>query len=212
MRKFFVLLLALGLLLPSVAVPHGGGIDRYGCHHDRTRGGYHCHQGPLAGNTFASRDAMRQAFEARQVRPDPLTRDYIGKVVSIADGDTLTILVDARQIKVRLAEIDTPERGQPYGQRARKTLGNLVFGETVRVEFVDWERYGRMVGRVHLDGLDVNAEMVRQGYAWAYRKYLTDPRILELEHEARMGRRGLWGGDSNVPPWEWRRGRRVGPR
>lgn len=97
-----------------------------------------------------------------------------GKVVHIADGDTLTVLVDHKQVKVRLAEIDAPESHQDYGQRAKQALGNLVFGKVVLVADDGKDRYGRTIGRVRLGSLDVNAEMVRTGYAWVYRKYAKD--------------------------------------
>jgi hypothetical protein len=98
----------------------------------------------------------------------------------------------------------TPERGQPYGQRAKKYLGQLTFGKQARVVEVDQDRYGRLVGRVHVDGLDVNAEMVRQGHAWVYRKYASDPELYRLEQGAKQQRRGLWASDGNIPPWRWR--------
>ena len=84
--------------------------------------------------------------------------EYTGKVVAIADGDTLTLLVDHRQLKIRLAEIDTPERGQPYGSRAKEALSQLAFGKRARVVAVDRDRYGRTVGRVYVGDTDVNAE------------------------------------------------------
>lgn len=131
---------------------------------------------------------------------------YIGKVVGITDGDTLTLLVDRREVKMRLAEIDTPERGQPFGTRAKQALSDLAYGKEARVVVVDVDRYGRTVGRVYVDGRDVNAELVRQGYAWVYRKYAEDPKLYELEEKARKAGRGLWAHPGPVPPWEWRRG------
>lgn len=97
---------------------------------------------------------------------------YTGKVVAIADGDTFTLLTDEKeQKKIRLAEIDTPEKGQPYGQRARQVLSDLVFGKWVKVDQTDMDRYGRIVARVYQGNLDVNAELVREGAAWVYREY-----------------------------------------
>ena len=133
--------------------------------------------------------------------------EIAGRVVGISDGDTLTVL-DAgnRQIRVRLAEIDTPESGQPYGDRARQALSDLAFGKAVRVAVQDTDRYGRAVGRVHEGAVDVNAEMVRRGAAWVFRRYSDDPALLRLEGEARAARRGLWAlpEAERVPPWEWR--------
>lgn len=136
-----------------------------------------------------------------------------GKVVSIADGDTLTVLVEGdRQVKVRLAQIDTPERGAPWSERARQALAERVFGKTVTVQVVEVDRYGRSVGTVYLDGMDVNAEMVRRGHAWVYRRYATDPALLDLERAAREQGLGLWSlpEADRLPPWEWRRNQRHG--
>ena len=81
-----------------------------------------------------------------------------------------------------------------------------MFGKDVRIETRDTDRYGRTVGRVHVDGLDVNAEMVRRGAAWVYRKYSRDQTLLTVETEARTARRGIWAlpEAQRVPPWEWR--------
>lgn len=139
--------------------------------------------------------------------------EVAGRVVGITDGDTLTVLTDARQqVRVRLAEIDTPERGQPYGDRARQALSALAFGKAVRVEAEDCDRYGRLIGRVREGGVDVNAEMVRQGAAWVYRQYSRDPHLLRLEAEARAARRGLWAlpEAERTPPWERRAAGRAG--
>jgi endonuclease YncB( thermonuclease family) len=133
--------------------------------------------------------------------------EITGRVVGIADGDTLTILdADHRQTKVRLAEIDAPESHQPYGTRAKQVLSELVFGRDVRVVVVDIDRYGRTVGRIYANTLDVSAAMVRQGAAWVFVRYNHDPSLSALEQEARQARRGLWAlpEAERVPPWEWR--------
>jgi endonuclease YncB( thermonuclease family) len=130
-----------------------------------------------------------------------------GRVVAISDGDTLTVLDGKRrQTRVRLFGIDTPERRQPYGSRAKQALSRLAFGKEVRVEVVDKDRWGRTVGRVYAGRTDVNAEMVREGAAWVHRRYSDDPELLRLEAEARRARRGLWllPEAACTPPWEWR--------
>ena len=134
-------------------------------------------------------------------------RELHGRVVGIADGDTITLLTERREeVRIRLAEIDTPEGGQPYGSRARQVLSDLAFGKPIRVVVVDTDRYGRAVGRVFAGALDVNAEMVRRGAAWVYRRYSDDPVLLRLERAARAERLGLWGlpEAERTPPWEWR--------
>lgn len=137
-----------------------------------------------------------------------------GTVVGIADGDTVTLLVDEagtkRQQRVRLTDIDTPERAQPWGTRARQALADKVFRRQVQVASGGEDRYGRLLGRIYLDGRDINREMVREGHAWVYRRYSSDHALLQDEDAARVRRAGLWAlPDANrVPPWEWRRGAR----
>ena len=138
--------------------------------------------------------------------------ELTGKVVGVHDGDTLTLLVpdgaSYRQVKVRLGEIDTPESKQPYGERAKQTLSDLAYNKPARVVVQDTDKYGRTVGRVYVGGIDVNAEMIRQGAAWAYRQYLKDQSLLRLEAEAKAAKRGLWAlpEAQRMPPWEWRHG------
>ncbi|EHL99403.1 nuclease-like protein [Acetobacteraceae bacterium AT-5844] len=132
-----------------------------------------------------------------------------GRVVAIADGDTLTLLTaERRQMRIRLHGIDAPERRQPFGTRAREALSELAFRKEVRVVVMDVDRYGRTVGRIYAGSVDVNAEMVRQGMAWVYTRYNRDPELPRLEAEAKAARRGLWRDAKPVPPWEWRRNRR----
>jgi endonuclease YncB( thermonuclease family) len=147
------------------------------------------------------------------IAPTAFAAEYIGRVVSIADGDTLTVLLSGnRQMKVRLAEIDTPEKGQPYGARSKRALSDLVFGEMVTVRSSGTDRYGRTIGRIYLGDLDVNAELVRSGAAWVYRKYARDRSLYAIENEARQNRVGLWAlpEADRVPPWEWRSRARSG--
>lgn len=136
-----------------------------------------------------------------------------GRVVGVTDGDTITVLDDDnQQHTIRLAEIDAPERGQPWGNRSREVLSALVFNKTVSVQQTDTDRYDRIVARVFVDGEDVNRAMVEQGAAWAYRQYLTDETLIEIEAEARRSRVGVWSMNEaqTVAPWLWRRGERVG--
>jgi endonuclease YncB( thermonuclease family) len=134
-----------------------------------------------------------------------------GRVVGITDGDTLTLLVDRRQVRVRLAQIDAPESDQPYGKKAKAALSALAFGRQAHVEVVDIDRYGRTVGEVFVDGIDVNREMVREGHAWAYTKYSHTTEIIELEDGARAAKQGLWALPENQrePPWLWRHALRA---
>jgi len=109
-----------------------------------------------------------------------------GKVVRVADGDTLTVLTtDQRQVTIRLAQIDAPEKAQPFGQRSKQSLPELVFGGDVEIRTEATDRSGRTVGRVSLNGTDINLEQVTRGMAWACRQYLTDGSFLDAEQVAR---------------------------
>jgi endonuclease YncB( thermonuclease family) len=140
--------------------------------------------------------------------PLSVAETVYGHVVGITDGDTLTLLVDRTQIKVRLTEIDTPERGQDWGSRARQALADKVFRKDVRVQSSGYDSYGRLLGRIWLGTRDINREMVSGGHAWAYRRYLTDQSFLDDESAARKQGIGLWSVSEPVPPWNWRRGGR----
>jgi endonuclease YncB( thermonuclease family) len=143
--------------------------------------------------------------------------NFSGKVVEIVDGDTLTVLTSVKeQVRVRLAEIDAPERRQPYGSRSRQTLAELAFQKAVKVVYIDTDNYGRVVGRIYAGDVDISAEMVRRGAAWVYRDYVRDRSLFAVEADARDAKRGLWGlPEAGVPPWEWRhasRTRRIEPQ
>ena len=128
-----------------------------------------------------------------------------GKVVRIADGDTLTVLDAANvQHKVRLAGIDAPERGQPFGSKARELLATLTMGKTVTVRGGRPDKYGRTLARVEVEGQDVNRELVAEGLAWHYTQFDRSDDLAAAERAARAARRGLWADAKPVPPWEWR--------
>ncbi len=138
-----------------------------------------------------------------------------GMVRYVYDGDTLLLVARSQgQLKVRLYGIDAPETaqpdrpGQPYGAVARRVLMYKLLGRVVTVEPQDQDRYGRLVGVVRLDGRDINAEMVAEGLAWAYRQYLQGPYASTysgLEERARHRHLGLWRQGNPLPPWEFRR-------
>jgi len=142
-------------------------------------------------------------------------RTVEGEVTRVIDGDTVTLTTrEGTKLRVRLYGIDAPEvrhgemAGQPYGKEARAALAALALGRSVTVEIVDIDAHKRMVGIVHRSGVDINLEMVRTGYAWAYRRYLSAPyasRYLDAEREARGKRLGLWKDANPDPPWEFKR-------
>ena len=126
-----------------------------------------------------------------------------GKVVSIHDGDTITVLQGKRQIKVRLFGIDAPELKQPYGKKSKQFLVNLVAGQMVEVEESGEDRYKRTIGTIYLNGTDISAQMVENGYAWVYRKF--SKKYTPQESKAKKQGLGLWRDKEPIPPWEWRK-------
>lgn len=132
---------------------------------------------------------------------------FSARVSKVVDGDTIRVQVGRGDpLKVRLIEIDAPEPNQPYGREARQALAGLVGGREVRLETHGTDGYGRLLARVFADEIDVNAELIRRGAAWVYRRYSEDPSLLSLERDAREQRRGLWALPSaeRIPPWQFR--------
>lgn len=135
-----------------------------------------------------------------------------GRVVGVADGDTLTLL-DATntQHKIRLAGIDSPEKSQPFGQACKKSLSDLAYNRAVAVESKKLDKYGRAIGKVLVDGQDANLEQVRRGCGWHYKQYQNEQSLDDrlsynaAEESARTGKVGLWADPSPMPPWEWRK-------
>jgi micrococcal nuclease len=127
-----------------------------------------------------------------------------GKVVKVTDGDTITILVENQQIKIRLSEIDAPERKQAFGQKSKEALADLVFGKEVRVITHGNDRYGRTIGDVFVGQTNVNEKLVEEGWAWNFLKYSKSQRLADLEKEARAAKKGLWAGTTPIAPWDYR--------
>lgn len=134
-----------------------------------------------------------------------------GKVINVADGDTITVLDDAHtQHKIRLAGIDAPEKRQAFGNASKERLAEQVAGQSVAVEWAKVDRYGRKVGKVLLAGLDCNLEQVKRGMAWHYKQYEREQSPADrlsyaaAEIEAREAKLGLWRDADPMPPWEFR--------
>ena len=127
---------------------------------------------------------------------------FSAKVIKISDGDTITVLSGKEQTKIRLYGIDAPEKKQDYGQKSKQFLANLIAGEVVEVDERGKDRYKRTLGIIHYKGQDINAQMVLNGYAWAYEKY--SRMYADQEKLARENKLGLWQSSNPAPPWEWR--------
>jgi endonuclease YncB( thermonuclease family) len=134
-------------------------------------------------------------------------RRFSGRVVGVHDGDTISVLVGRRAVKVRLEGIDCPELAQPYGRVAKTFTSDRVFGKAVEVEQTTVDRYGRSVGRVFVNGEDLSAAILAAGLAWHYTQYSADRNLDAAEQSARVARRGLWSQSNPVPPWVYRRPR-----
>jgi len=131
--------------------------------------------------------------------------NFSATVERVLDGDTIDVLHDGHLERIRLNGIDAPEKGQPYGRRAKQFLSDLVAGKTVTVHSLKIDKHRRTVADVMLpEGSTVNKELVRAGFAWWYRQYSKDTAIEQLEREARNAKRGLWAEPSPVPPWVYR--------
>lgn len=129
---------------------------------------------------------------------------FFGRVVSVTDGDTIAVMNGGKAETVRLEGIDCPERKQPFTTQARQTTSALIFGKDVVVEVTGTDRYGRTLGRISVDGLDVNLELVKRGMAWHFKRYSNERTLADAEVVARSIRVGLWADPKPIPPWEWR--------
>ena len=135
-----------------------------------------------------------------------------GKVVSVADGDTITILDSQKtQHKIRLQGIDAPERAQAFGNKSKQSLHEMVHGKQVTVDYQKKDKYGRVVGKILLNNTDVCLEQLKRGMAWHYKQYANeqpkeDRETYSLaEQQAKTELKGLWKDKQPVPPWEFRK-------
>lgn len=132
-----------------------------------------------------------------------------GQIVSVADGDTVTLLTDQhQQVKIRLNAIDAPEKAQAFGMVSKKSLSDLCFDKSAVVESEGKDRYGRTIGMLTCDGVNANEAQIKAGMAWVYRKYSHDARLIAIESEAKASGIGLWADTSPIPPWEFRHSKR----
>ncbi len=211
---------ALLLAFSGSAWAHGGGLDGYGCHNDRKHGGYHCHRGALAGQSFSSKTEMLQVLQGQQqatpkeepapAQEQPKKSNPITGVASVTDGDT----VEIHGQRIRLQGIDAPESsqlctvdGKDYrcGQQAALALADKIGRQAITCEPETTDKYGRTVAVCSLGGVDLNRWMVQQGHALAYRQY--SARYVTDEEAARAAKLGIWKG-AFEEPWEWRKNRK----
>jgi endonuclease YncB( thermonuclease family) len=134
-----------------------------------------------------------------------------GEVVAVADGDTITVLSEGVQHKIRLLGIDAPEKSQAFGNQSKQSLADMVFRKTVAVEYNKRDKYNRIVGKVLLEDNDLNIEQIKRGLAWHYKKYEKEQELADRsiyaneEYIASQDKRGLWAEPKHIPPWEFRK-------
>ncbi len=164
-------------------------------------------------DTIPEREAPPKPAKAKKPRKEKELRyltTFTGNVTGIKDGDTFEVLYDGQPEKVRLADIDCPEKSQPFGNNAKQYASDLCFGKTVTVTSSGKrDRYGRIVGTiVTKDKINVNEQLVAAGLAWHYKAYSKNDDLDAIEQKARKSKAGLWADKNPVAPWEWRKSRR----
>jgi len=145
--------------------------------------------------------------------PGTAFADFTGRVAKIADGDTLTVRVNKKHVRVRLDGIDAPEHNQAFGKQSRRSLAQLCAAQEARVVARGTDPYGNILGVVTCAGVEANSEQVRRGMAWAYKRYVPmGSALYEVETYARLRRIGLWADPHPVAPWDWREAHPPKPR
>ncbi|MCD0479097.1 thermonuclease family protein [Chryseobacterium sp. LC2016-29] len=132
------------------------------------------------------------------------------KVIGVKDGDTVEILMDGKPQVVRLSHIDCPEKKQPFGNNAKQFASDLCFGKKVKLS-TGWkkDRNKRLLAEIILsNGKNLNKELVKNGFAWHYKKYSKDNSYDDLEKQAKKQKLGLWNDKMPTAPWEWRKSRK----
>jgi endonuclease YncB( thermonuclease family) len=195
-------------LLPLFVHAHPGGLDKNCGHNNRKTGDYHYHP------TWKSCKSNPSNVETGKRPRTPFSVD--GEVIRVKDGDTVVVRPElgGEAFTCRLYGIDTPETskrgkmGQPYGGSATKELKTLILGKLVKAHLTGEQSYKREICIIYDEGVNINLEMVKRGYAWAYRQYLEGPHAseyIDAEREARKQRLGLWKDNNPMPPWEFRK-------
>ena len=138
--------------------------------------------------------------------PITIPDTFTGKVVGVKDGDTIEVLFEGKAQTIRLLDIDCPEKSQAYGMKAKQFTSDMCFGKEVRVESLGKrDKYERILGTVYINSKNLNAELLKAGLAWHYKKYSDKQSYAELENVARVAKIGLWADEHPVAPWDFRR-------
>lgn len=138
-----------------------------------------------------------------------------GRIIVVIDGDTVLFKPDHQSVrsraflKIRLADIDAPEKDQPYGALATLALSELVLKQTVEINTLATDAYGRIIAQLQYGPMQINTELVRLGVAWVQPRYRRNGALLDAQEEARAARRGLWADTAPTSPWVWRRAQKA---
>jgi micrococcal nuclease len=160
--------------------------------------------------TEAPAKKERKAKKPKRAKSTRKLTVFTGRVIGIKDGDTFEVLYDGQPERVRLSDIDCPEKSQPFGNNAKQFSSDLCFNKTVTVTCdAKRDRYGRLIGTVVTSGgINVNEALVKEGFAWHYLQYSDKEELTGYEATARKNRLGLWADVNPTPPWDWRREKR----
>lgn len=197
-----LLIAAISTIAASTALAHSGGTNSAGCHNDHKNGGYHCHT--------SSAPAPATPTGAVIKPPTPEDTCMMATVDRVIDGDTVSLRTEQGLERVRINQIDAPERSQPFGVQATTCLTQILGTGFVRMCSDGQDKYGRTVASISAQGQNVSTAMVLEGCAWAYTKYLElDSSLPSLEAAAQAAGRGVWASENAQAPWQYRAG--VGP-
>jgi len=135
------------------------------------------------------------------------SQTYEGKVIKVLDGDSINIIHQGKETRIRLAEIDAPEHGQAFWKKSKQALEKRVAGKQVSVEEFDRDQYGRVVGHVYVNDTWINGELVKEGYAYVYTRYAVSKKLYGYESQAEKSKLGVWKlpEQERVKPWDWRK-------
>ncbi len=125
--------------------------------------------------------------------------------IRVVDGDTIRARADGEEIKIRLIDIDAPEIGQPFGNKSKNFLNKLLYEKKVTLLAEGKDRYGRVLGNIFSDESNVNAMMVKFGFAWVYERYAKNSSLYDYQDQAKRKNLGLWRDNDPIAPWVWRK-------
>lgn len=130
-----------------------------------------------------------------------------GRIVGIKDGDTVVVLDSLNhQTTLRLAEVDCPEKSQPFGTKAKQFTSDQIYSKQIKYVVIDIDRYGRSIAMIYYDDNKyLSAELIKSGLAWHYKRYSTSKELANFENSARLKKVGLWYDNNPIAPWEWRK-------